>query len=65
MRANQSLLDSEAYNVCFYSSLQDAIKEFDDYFKNEATNLYRIIKQAAVEQGKPMFQTYLVAPFEL
>ena len=63
MRANQSLLDREAYNNYFYCSLQDAIKELDDYFKNECFNLHSIKKQEETTPGSVMKQTYLVAPF--
>lgn len=63
MRANQSLLDREAYNNYFYCSLQDAIKELDDYFKNECFNLDSIKKQEETTPGSAMKQTYLVAPF--
>lgn len=63
MRANQSLLDREAYNSYFYCSLQDAIKELDDYFKNERLILHSIAKQGSTTPGGAMKQTYVVAPF--
>lgn len=63
MRANQTLLDREAYNNYFYCSLQDAIKELDEYFKNESLNLSKIVSQESATSGSMMKQTYLVAPF--
>lgn len=63
MRANQSLLDREAYNNYFYCSLQDAIKELDDYFINESLNLRNLLKQEIDSPGSVVPQTYLVAPF--
>lgn len=63
MRANQTLLDREAYNNCFYCSLQDAIKELDDYFRNESLYLTNLVKQNKAVQSEIMKQTYLVAPF--
>ncbi len=63
MRANQSLLDREAYSNYFYCSLQDAIKEVDDYFRNESLNLHKIADQGATTSESVMKQTYLVAPF--
>lgn len=63
MRANQSLLDREAYNNYFYCSLQDAIKELDDYFRKERHILQTIVKQGVATPGSVMKQTYVVAPF--
>lgn len=63
MRANQSLLDRAVYNNCFYCSLQDAIKELDDYFKNELSNLRNLLKQELDSPGSVLQQTYLAAPF--
>lgn len=63
MRANQSLLDREAYNSYFYCSLLDAVKKLDDYFKKESLYLQRLIKKEGEDCGATVKQTYLVAPF--
>lgn len=57
------ILDREAYNNYFYCSLQDAIKELDDYFINESLNLRNLLKQETDLPGSVVQQTYLVAPF--
>lgn len=63
MRANQSLLDREAYNSYFYCTLQDAIKELNDYFNRESLNIQRLANQKIKTKEEVTKQTYLVAPF--
>lgn len=62
MRANQSLLDREAYSCVFYCSLQDAIKELDDSFTKESIFIKNILKQNK-DTNSNKKHTYLVAVF--
>ena len=63
MRANQTLLDRDAYNLVFYCSLQDVIKEVDDCFRNESIHIKKINMMDESGGRSHRKHTFLVANF--